>query len=223
MPENRTVLSDVGLVRRLVDSLCYSKGGPLPDWDDVYEEHCGATGELIDERPDLGCLQLSFPDGHKYWYPSKAVCSMPPADLKSSIKIRLTNEQILTKMMAVVDSELGPAVVDDLQDRCAARAARAGSSPSEEWHLFFQETVRHLSHMLPPAHSPTTLQRRASELEVELAETRALLATTQKHREDETRRLEQRVLDTSSADDAATAAAAAAATSTPPPASSSPA
>eukprot|EP01060_Flectonema_neradi_P001021 TRINITY_DN1059_c1_g1_i1.p1 TRINITY_DN1059_c1_g1~~TRINITY_DN1059_c1_g1_i1.p1 ORF type:complete len:453 (+),score=107.85 TRINITY_DN1059_c1_g1_i1:40-1398(+) len=76
MPEEKArgqVISDVELVKKLVDALCFSKGGPLPDWDDVYETHCGVAGDIIEEREDLGCIQLGFDDGHKYWYPADAI------------------------------------------------------------------------------------------------------------------------------------------------------
>ncbi|KAJ9436112.1 hypothetical protein DIPPA_02568 [Diplonema papillatum] len=67
------VLPDVAEVRELVASLCFSRGGPLPDWDEVYEVHCGVEGDVIDERPDLECVLLSFANGNKYWYPAKAL------------------------------------------------------------------------------------------------------------------------------------------------------
>eukprot|EP01059_Diplonema_ambulator_P013584 TRINITY_DN24116_c0_g1_i1.p1 TRINITY_DN24116_c0_g1~~TRINITY_DN24116_c0_g1_i1.p1 ORF type:complete len:449 (+),score=108.29 TRINITY_DN24116_c0_g1_i1:120-1349(+) len=31
------------------------------------------SGEILEERRDLGCVQLAFSDGHKYWYPIKAL------------------------------------------------------------------------------------------------------------------------------------------------------
>ena len=76
MPEEKVrgqVVANVAQVKKLVDALCFSKGGPLPDWDDVYETHCGIVGEIIEEREDLGCIQIGFDDGHKYWYPIDAI------------------------------------------------------------------------------------------------------------------------------------------------------
>ena len=173
----RTVLSDTALVRKLVDSLCYSKGGPLPDWDEVYEEHCGATGEIIDERSDLGCVQLSFPDGHKYWYPSKAVSSTLP-DLKSSIKTRYTNEQIIAKMTSIVHQELGPTVVDAVEETMSS--ARRDVSENEEWCLLFAHSLKHLASRTTPA---TAQLHRVKELERELASSQALVARMQDTRE----------------------------------------
>eukprot|EP00755_Sulcionema_specki_P003854 Sspe_Gene.3928::Locus_1310_Transcript_1_1_Confidence_1.000_Length_1873::g.3928::m.3928 len=67
------VRKDVERVKMLVDALSQSRGGPLPEWDTVYESHCGMAGEIVEERADLGCVRIDFLDGYKYWFPAAAV------------------------------------------------------------------------------------------------------------------------------------------------------
>eukprot|EP01063_Lacrimia_lanifica_P028333 TRINITY_DN4112_c0_g2_i1.p1 TRINITY_DN4112_c0_g2~~TRINITY_DN4112_c0_g2_i1.p1 ORF type:complete len:406 (+),score=129.71 TRINITY_DN4112_c0_g2_i1:49-1266(+) len=133
-----TVLPDVALVKKMVDALCYCRGGPLPDWDDVYEDHCGETGEVLEERADLECVQLEFGDGHKYWYPVQAMTTPVKKPTPQGLE-----ETVIGKMKGVIAKEMSGYLKNCIG--ALENKYRMPDSGTEDWLLGFEVVMRELS------------------------------------------------------------------------------